>query len=249
MANLQKILAAMAFISMACNTVNVPLPAAHENDPAPTAMAPATEMAAAISTEPPPRPTDTPTLIPTLTPSATATPVGYCTPPIDDYTHVEIHSETISNRTYQMLLVAQRIYPGPGDILRVTQGSYSTSTAASFDTHSGGGAVDISIRNPNNPNEFLYDEAESIVIALRWAGFAAWYRYPGALGDGSPPHIHAIAIGDQELSPAAIEQLTGPGGYFRGLDGLPEPFGPNPDPHGGPVVCAWMLAMGYKDLR
>jgi hypothetical protein len=32
-------------------------------------------------------------------------------------------------------------------------------------------------------------------------------------------HIHAIAIGDSDLSPAAQEQLTGPAGYLRGYDG------------------------------
>ena len=87
-------------------------------------------------------------------------------------------------------------------------------------------------------------------MALRRAGFAAWYRAPGDLVPDSPAHIHAIAIGDQELSPQAIEQLIGPGGYFRGLDGLPPEYGgPHPDRHGGPVICPWMIAMGYRDLR
>jgi hypothetical protein len=89
-----------------------------------------------------------------------------------------------------------------------------------------------------------------MVLALRRAGFAAWYRAPGDLGSGSPAHIHAIAIGDRELSSPAIEQLVGPGGYFRGLDGLPPEYGgPHPDPNGGPVICPWMLALGYHDLR
>ena len=60
-----------------------------------------------------------------------------------------------------------------------------------------------------------------MVAAMRLAGFAAWYRPAGALGPGSVPHIHAIAIGDAELSPAARRQIDGPEGYFRGLDGLP----------------------------
>jgi hypothetical protein len=149
-----------------------------------------------------------------------------------------------------MLEQAQALYDGPGDLLRVTQGSYSTGEAISFGTHAGGGAVDLSIRNPANPAEILWDETDGMVLALRRAGFAAWYRAPGDLGPGSPAHIHAIAIGDQELAPAAVEQLTGPGGYFRGLDGLPTEYGgPHTDPHSGPIICPWMIKMGYRDLR
>ncbi len=135
-------------------------------------------------------------------------------------------------------------------MLRVVQGSYSPGLAESFGTHDGGGAGDISIRNPVNPTEVLWDEAPKMVAALRQAGFAAWYRAPGSLGPGSGAHIHAIAIGAPELSEAARRQLDGPEGYFRGLDGIPPQYGgPHPDPHGGPVLCAWMLEMGYRDLR
>jgi hypothetical protein len=152
----------------------------------------------------------------------------------------------VNARTLWMLQQAAALYDGPADLLRVTQGSYSTGESTSFGTHAGGGAVDISIRNPADPTEILWDETEAMVLALRQAGFAAWYRAPGDLGEGSPAHIHAIAVGDVELSPAAVEQLTGPGGYFRGLDGLPPEYGgPHPDPHGGPVVCPWMIEMGY----
>ncbi len=148
-----------------------------------------------------------------------------------------------------MLEQAATLYEGPGDILRVTQGSYSTSQARSFGTHAGGGAVDISLRNPANPAEVLWDEANAMVLALRRAGFAAWFRAPGDLGPGSPAHIHAVAIGDRELSPSAKEQLTGPGGYFRGFDGLPPEYGgPHPDRHGGPILCPWMLSLGYVDF-
>jgi len=48
--------------------------------------------------------------------------------------------------------------------------------------------------------------------------FTSWNTY----------HIHAIAIGDQELSAAANEQLVGESGYFRGYDGLPVPTGGSP---------------------
>ena len=86
--------------------------------------------------------------------------------------------------------------------------------------------------------------------ALRAAGFAAWLRDYGELSPDSPYHIHAIAIGDQELSQAAQDQLTGPFGYFRGYTGVPVQNGvPAPDRHGGPVLCQWMLDAGYQDLR
>lgn len=68
--------------------------------------------------------------------------------------------------------------------------------------------------------------------------------------DGSPIHIHAIAIGDQQLSEAAVKQLIGETGYFRGMTGLPEHIAPpSLDRHGGPVICKWMLNSGYRDLR
>ena len=89
-----------------------------------------------------------------------------------------------------------------------------------------------------------------MVRALRLAGFAAWYRGPDSVFAGSVPHIHAIAVGDPELSAAARRQVDGREGYMRGFDGLPtegagtdEPtvaVAPGRDRHGGPVVCWWM---------
>lgn len=191
--------------------------------------------------------------LPTASPTSGVSPIvpnALCSQePPSDYARVEVNDEVINYRTLWMLQEAQRIYNGPGDLLRVTQGSYTDAEPGSFGTHSGGGAVDISLRNPTDPSEVLWEEVEPMITALRLAGFAAWYRAPGDLGPDSPAHIHAIAIGDQELSPAAIEQLTGSGGYFRGMDGLPPPLGPNPDRHGGPVICEWMLELGYDVLQ
>lgn len=194
------------------------------------------------------------TPIATMVQSATAIPKEImaldCRRPPDDMTMVEVNGEAVSMRTYWMLQLAQEIYGGPGSVLRVVQGSYEPGLTESFGTHDAGGAVDISIRNPANPTEILWDEATKMVVAMRKAGFAAWYRPTGMFGPGSGAHIHAIAIGDPELSEAAREQLDGPGGYFRGLDGVhPTYGGPNPDPHGGPVICQWMRDMGYDDLR
>ncbi len=171
-----------------------------------------------------------------------------CVRPPDDDTHVTINDETITVRTRTMLETAQALYGGAGDLLRLAQGSYTDDVTGSFGTHAGGGAVDISIRDPRNPAVRLFDDVEAMVRALRQAGFAAWFRAQDEVYPESVPHIHAIAIGDPALSPAAREQLTGAAGYFRGFNGLPvEP--PVGDRHGGPVVCGWMGEAGYRDLR
>jgi len=150
-----------------------------------------------------------------------------------------------------MLQYAAQLYRGPIDVAgaAITQGSYSSNGPASFGTHLGGGAVDLSVINPGG-RSVLYNEIEPLIKALRAAGFAAWLRDWGELGEGSGIHIHAIAIGDAELSSAATEQLTGPFGYFRGDSGVPTSDGiPIPDRHGGPIICEWMRALGYADLR
>jgi hypothetical protein len=97
----------------------------------------------------------------------------------------------------------------------------------------------------------LYTEIAPLLRALRTAGFAAWLRDWDELGPGSGIHIHAIAIGDAELSDAAREQINGQAGYLRGYNGLPVADGENPQPdrYGGPVLCKWMIEEGYTDLR
>jgi hypothetical protein len=155
----------------------------------------------------------------------------------------------INQRTMEMLLHAQSLYGGEHDfVAAITQGSYTSGEAASFGTHSGGGAVDLSVRSQTNTWELISDEYFMVIEALRRAGFAAWVREVGELYEGSPIHIHAIAIGDAELSEAAQGQLMGPAGYFRGYNGLPEDP-PEPDTWGPLIVCPWMLELGYQDLR
>lgn len=201
---------------------------------------------------PSPLPTIAPTpttLPPSPTPMPTSTPYGCLRPP-DDYTIVIIRDEhQLSQRTLAMLEHAQTLYGGSHDFVKaITQGSYNPGVDASFGTHDGGGAVDLSVRDLNDWYNVLYDEFGAIILALRQAGFAAWVRDTDELYAGSPLHIHAIAIGDKDLSEAAQLQLTGPAGYFRGFNGLPEDP-PIPDGWGEPVICPWMLDMGYADLR
>jgi hypothetical protein len=150
-----------------------------------------------------------------------------------------------------MLTHTQELYGGELEITghAITQGSYTDAVAASFGTHSGGGAVDLSVLR-RGTYTVLWEDLEPLIHALRAAGFAAWVREYGELYPDSPIHIHAIAIGDRELSAAAQDQLTGPAGYFRGFNGLPVVDGvPTPDRHGGPVICQWMIDLGYQDLR
>lgn len=211
-----------------------------------------TPVSTATETPIPPTSTPTPTLtsIPTQTP--TPEPDG-CQKPPEDYSRVDVNNgHMINERTLAMLTHAQELYGGEIELTgyAITQGSYSNSVAASFGTHSGGGAVDLSVMRQGTYT-VLWEEVGPLLRALRLAGFAAWLREYGELHPDSPIHIHAIAIGDQELSEAAENQLTGPAGYFRGYSGLPTEEGelPTPDRYGGPVLCQWMIDLGYRDLR
>jgi hypothetical protein len=194
-----------------------------------------------------------PTLTPTLTPTITSTPEPLgCQKPPDDYTRVEVNGWTMNKRTQAMLIHAQELYGGELNVTDygITQGSYHDNGSASFGTHLGGGAVDISVMQRGTWT-ILWDDVNPLLHALRAAGFAAWLREADELYNNSAVHIHAIAIGDQELSPEAQDQLTGPAGYFRGFNGLPiDLYGdPKADRYGGPILCQWMIDMGYQDLR
>lgn len=212
-----------------------------------------TRSATATYTPIPPTLTFTPTATQTAIPTQTSTPEpAGCQKPPEDYTRLEVNGQTINQRTLAMLTHAQELYGGELELTgyAITQGSYTDALAASFGTHAGGGAVDLSVLRKGTYT-VLWDDLEPLIRALRAAGLAAWVREYGELYPDSPIHIHAIAIGDQELSPAAEEQLTGEAGYFRGSSGLPvEMYGPpTPDRYGGPIVCQWMIDLGYRDLR
>jgi hypothetical protein len=211
--------------------------------------------ASVATTTPTPLPTFTATQTPTFTPipspTATPEPAG-CLKPPEDYTRLEVNGWTINQRTFAMLAHAQELYGGEIEVngYAITQGSYHDNGAASFGTHLGGGAVDLSVLR-RGTYTVLWDDIEPLLHALRAAGFAAWLREYGELYPESPIHIHAIAIGDQELSAPAQDQLTGEAGYFRGFSGLPVAMygAPKPDRYGGPILCQWMIDMGYQDLR
>ena len=165
---------------------------------------------------------------------------------------IEINGMLINKRTFLMLEHAQSIYGGEIELTgyHLTQGSYTNLVSASFGTHSGGGAVDLSVIQYGT-YQVLYADIDKLIQALRVAGFAAWLRDFDQLYPGSPIHIHAIAIGDRDLSGPAQEQLTGEFGYFLGYNGIPQDMRatPIPDEHGGPIICQWMLDLGFIDLR
>lgn len=190
-----------------------------------------------------------------ITPTATpfVEPEG-CQRPPGDYTRLWVNGGQFNARTVAMLDHAQAIYSAQGgtiDVrLAITQGGYTGGAlAASFGTHDGGGAVDLSVRSHVDWS-VLENQIEPLIHALRVAGFAAWLRDTGDLYPDSPIHIHAIAVGDAELSEMARAQIDGTFGYLRGFDGLPRYDGvPVDDRHGGPVICQWMIDAGFSDMR
>jgi hypothetical protein len=225
---------------VSCVSFSVPVtPTSFPATAIPTAIPPTFTLTAV------PSPTDT------LLPTATPEPLG-CQKPPEDYTRVEVNGWTLNQRTLAMLAHAQELYGGEIELTShaITQGSYHDNGSASFGTHLGGGAVDLSVLR-RGTYTVLWDDIEPVIHALRAAGFAAWLREYGELYADSPIHIHAIAVGDHELSQAAEDQLTGPAGYFRGYNGLPvDMYGPPKlDRYGGPIICQWMIDLGYHDLR
>ena len=256
-------LASCLVISLAACNLAAPDTATPTSEPfpiSPTWWASPTQVPASASTEalhqlPIIDATDVSTQAFVLTTNSTPTPVFYepagCQQPPDDYTLVYINHNTINTRTYVMLQKAALLYGGEIDVAggAIIHGSYSTNRLNSLDAHLGGGEVDISVTRPNS-DYVLYAEIEPLIRALRTAGFAAWLRDDDKMENESAIYIHAIAIGDVDISPAAQDQLTGPAGYLRGYNGLTVSSGdPVLDRHGGPLICRWMLQAGYADLR
>lgn len=115
----------------------------------------------------------------------------------------------------------------PGVTLLPAQGSWSSSVAASGSTHSGSGAVDIR-------TVMLTDEQrKAVVVALKKAGQAAWFRPVNWDGRGGGQHIHAIDRRTTGESSSAKWQV---GQYDAGKNGLSnaapdKTFRPKPPVH------------------
>lgn len=115
--------------------------------------------------------------------------------------------------------------------VRVMQGSWSGNVKASAGTHSGGGAVDISVAGMTER------QALALVYQLRRRNCAAWLRsprfgWPARLGG---PHIHCIVKDSPGLSPGARSQVAA---YNRARNGL---VGSAHDPFNRPTQRAWLL--------
>lgn len=140
--------------------------------------------------------------------------------PKPNYKHLAFRGVTLNGRTIEMVNQAEAwakkhgVPPG----WAMYQGSYNSGTAASAGTHDGGGALDLKTTADGKSAK----QIRVMVEALRRAGFAAYHR---AAPTWSPDHIHAIAIGDRDLSTDARSQVRE---YFAGGDGL---VGSAPDPH------------------
>ena len=157
-------------------------------------------------------------------------------PPKADYRRVSFRGATMNKRTQEMLRRAEFIMRhklGHKDFkFEVTQGSYNHGVGASAGTHDGGGALDIRTRGFSN------HKVDDMVKAMRMAGFAAWSRGRGH--DTFSPHIHAIALGDRQMSGrgasyGAADQIPD---YARGLNGLSN-HARDPDRHVGRPVPQW----------
>jgi hypothetical protein len=113
----------------------------------------------------------------------------------------------LNKRTAAMVEAAEKLYKSKFAIL---QGSYNKGgVEGSAGTHDGGGAIDIDVRTKS------VAQRVAVVRAMRAVGFAAWLRTP-AQGNW-PYHVHAIAVGDKDLSRGAATQVAE---YHRKRNGL-----------------------------
>lgn len=130
--------------------------------------------------------------------------------------------KSVNARTEAMLAEAQRLL---GRKLTLDQGSYNPGgDPTSAGTHDGGGVVDVNVDGMSTATW------TTTVKVLREVGFAAWHRTPSQ-GDW-PYHIHAAAISDPDLSPAAQHQT---GDYYLGRNGLAN-RGPDDGPKVSPIT-------------
>ena len=113
----------------------------------------------------------------------------------------------VNARTKKMMDETYRLL---GKSLVVIKGSYISGTSATSGTHDGGGVVDF--RSWDLASKGL--SITKVLTELRRVGFAAWYR---TKAQGFDPHIHAVAIGDLELSASAARQVEA---YRLGKNGL-----------------------------
>jgi hypothetical protein len=133
--------------------------------------------------------------------------------PGDEYAQFKVTTmfgsqATVNGRTIAMLDQADSRL---GFDLAIEQGSYTTAVSASGGTHAGGGVIDIETNNLSD------EQIQQAVLVLRQTGFAAWYRHTGDFANVK--HIHAVSIGDTDLSAQAEQQVLSYKAGGNGLDG------------------------------
>ena len=159
-------------------------------------------------------------------------PVPTPTPqPIPDrWEHVPYAGVTVDRDMEARLLIAERRL---GYELTATQGINPGGWGPSGGTHDGP-AIDLA----------PWDQKRKVRV-LRDLGFAAWFR--PAIKGLWPDHIHAIPIGNKNISPEATDQVVK---YFNGQDGLkgtnPDPNPYRPDP---PVAFDYVAAVRDNRIR
>ena len=120
---------------------------------------------------------------------------------------VTSHGARMNTRTVAMLGAAEKKL---GKKLVIEQGSYNPGgDPTSAGAHDGGGVLDISVKGMDAKTR------NTVARELRKVGFAAWVRDPSQAD--WPWHIHAVALGDTDLSSDAQHQA---GDYYLGKNGL-----------------------------
>lgn len=157
-------------------------------------------------------------------------PVPTPNPIPDRWEHVPYAGVTVDRDMEARLLIAERRL---GYELTATQGINPGGWGPSGGTHDGP-AIDLA----------PWDQKRKVRV-LRDLGFAAWFR--PAIKGLWPDHIHAIPIGNKNISDAATDQVVK---YFNGQDGLkgtnPDPNPYRPDP---PVAFDYLAAVRDNRIR
>jgi hypothetical protein len=118
----------------------------------------------------------------------------------DPYDRTQERDVVLNLRTLAMLRIAEEKI---GFRVTLTQGSYNRGgVKASAGTHDGGGVFDVRAKN------LTRSQRDNVVRELRRIGFAAWLRRPEQADPPWPLHIHAVAIGDREMSDGAKKQVN-----------------------------------------
>jgi len=161
---------------------------------------------------------------------------------------VEGNGWTLSRRTYDMLGHAAELFGAvldPGS-LTIVYTNVENNGIIRLPVVEENGALQIGMISGNG-FDTRYGEVEPLIRALRVSGFAAWFWDWDEQYLGSEPVIEAIPIGDDALPEELHQLVRGSAGYFDGyriwLDGQR-----GMDPHGGPIVCQWMVDDGLVDV-